>query len=230
MDHESDIDHRAVGLATSLEMRWFVGAIVFVPMLLAIGVYWLHHVPVGPPQREWMPVVQVELIQRPSPAATVAETALQSNPPSAHDRKEPPVDEPERPVLLDPAARPPPRTASLAPLGPVLETRPPSPAVPAQPASSIASKFQKTLLAHIAHYRRYPSQARRDGLQGVVLVVFAMQRSGNVLDVWIESSSGRTVLDSAAVDTIRRAQPLPAIPPQLPDRLNISVPIAFALP
>lgn len=230
MDDESDVDHPALGLASSFETRWFLGAAVFVPMLLAIGVYWLHHLPLGPAQRDLPPVVQVQLVRPPTAIAPQEEPASRPYPLSADHRIDPPVDEPER-EILEPAFRPRPSVTSLSPLAPAPDPKPPLPSTPTQPASSsIALKYQKTLLAHIAHYRRYPVAARREGLQGVVLVVFAMQRDGNVLDVWIETSSGQTVLDSAAVDTIRRAQPLPAIPPQLPDRLNISVPVAFALP
>jgi protein TonB len=95
--------------------------------------------------------------------------------------------------------------------------------------SSVASTFQRTLLRHIARYQNYPDEARSARLQGVVQLVFAMTRDGIVLDVWIKSSSGSSILDQAALDTIRRAQPLPRIPSELPDRLNILVPVSFAL-
>jgi protein TonB len=56
-----------------------------------------------------------------------------------------------------------------------------------------------------------------------------MRRDGAVLDVRIKTSSGATILDEEAGATIRRAQPLPPIPPELPERLNIIVPVAFNL-
>lgn len=57
-----------------------------------------------------------------------------------------------------------------------------------------------------------------------------MRRDGMVTDVWVKASSGFNALDLAAVDTIRNAQPLPRIPSELPDQLNISMPVAFNLP
>ncbi len=49
-------------------------------------------------------------------------------------------------------------------------------------------------------------------LHGAVETLFSMQRDGTLLDVWVKTSSGEVVLDKAAVDAIRRAQPLPSIP------------------
>ncbi|WP_313440412.1 energy transducer TonB [Novosphingobium sp.] len=42
-------------------------------------------------------------------------------------------------------------------------------------------------------------------------------------------SSGSIFLDRAALETIRRAQPLPAIPEGKPDELELSVPVEFFL-
>jgi protein TonB len=54
-----------------------------------------------------------------------------------------------------------------------------------------------------------------------------MSRDGTLLGVWVKTSSGQAMLDKEAIDTIRRAQPLPSIPPELPDRLNIHVQLVF---
>jgi protein TonB len=91
-------------------------------------------------------------------------------------------------------------------------------------------RFQRTLQAHVEHYRSYPATARRDRLQGTVQVLFAMRRDGTVLDAWVQASSGQMLLDKEALETIRRAQPLPAIPPELPGQLNILLPVSFDLP
>jgi protein TonB len=98
----------------------------------------------------------------------------------------------------------------------------------AQPTpSGAAFRFQRQLLAHIERYRRYPDAARRDGLQGTVLVVFAMRRDGSLVQVGVKSSSGRPVLDREALETLRRAQPLPPIPADMPEQLTILLPVAF---
>jgi len=51
-----------------------------------------------------------------------------------------------------------------------------------------------------------------------------------ISDLRVHSSSGYPVLDEAATETIRRAQPLPAIPPDLPEKLTILFPIEFDEP
>lgn len=43
----------------------------------------------------------------------------------------------------------------------------------------------------------------------------------------IARSSGSAMLDRAALDTIRRAQPLPAISEDKPNELDLSVPVEF---
>ena len=91
-----------------------------------------------------------------------------------------------------------------------------------------AASFEATLLDHLGHYQLYPEEALRQRLTGVVLVVFAMDRSGAVLGVWLKKTSGQAVLDTAAMAGIRRAVPLPAIPPELPGRLTVQLPVAFA--
>jgi len=61
----------------------------------------------------------------------------------------------------------------------------------------------------------------------VVHVTFRMNRQGQVLSSSIARSSGSSALDRAALDTLRRAQPLPAIPDDRPDPLQLSVPVEF---
>ena len=89
--------------------------------------------------------------------------------------------------------------------------------------------FQAALLAHIERFRRYPDEARRDQRQGVVVVGFAMDRQGDLIDLWVDRSSGTTSLDEEALATVRRAQPLPPVPSDLPSPLEVAMPVAFAL-
>jgi len=116
------------------------------------------------------------------------------------------------------------------PADPVPETTAPRalPAPPARRASSDTEKsWEALLLAHLEKYRRYPAAARARGAQGVAFVRFRMNRAGTVLAVEIARSSGSTMLDRAAIETIRRAQPLPPIPEDKPDELDLAVPVEF---
>lgn len=89
--------------------------------------------------------------------------------------------------------------------------------------------YRQRLEAHLARFRIYPANARSAGHQGTVTVHFSMTREGQVLDGWIETSSGISDLDAEALAAILRAQPLPAFPTEWPGRLNVSLPVAFRL-
>lgn len=101
--------------------------------------------------------------------------------------------------------------------------------VSADPTGAGAISFRDALLAHVIRHRRYPPEAQRQGVQGAVEVRFLLDRSGGVHEPWIVASSGRVILDEEALATIRRAAPMPRIPPGLPDPLEISLPIDFAI-
>ena len=217
------------GDGLSNNWRWFLGSAVVIPVLLAIGVYWLHQSPIVAIPRAGDPVIQVRLVQPPAAAVEHKPAAAQVNPPIADFRSSPPMEAEQ--IRSSPAEEPTPlpvRTATRRDaIPPDLQAT--SRREPA-PGGGISPKFQRLLLAHIERYRRYPDAARFDGMQGTVQVLFVMRRDGSVLDVRVKSSSGRAVLDNEAIETIRRAQPLPLIPSELPDQLNILLPVAFDLP
>jgi protein TonB len=92
---------------------------------------------------------------------------------------------------------------------------------------SASAAFQDALYDRLGRYQIYPKEASQQQLQGLVLVTFVMDRDGTVLNVSVKRTSGETILDKAAVETILKAQPLPRIPPQLPGHLTVQVPIAY---
>ncbi len=55
----------------------------------------------------------------------------------------------------------------------------------------------------------YPSMARRQGLEGKPKVTFVIDGDGSIARVHLAQSCGSSVLDNAAIETIRRAAPLP---------------------
>jgi protein TonB len=71
------------------------------------------------------------------------------------------------------------------------------------------SAFEAALYDHIGQYETYPTAALAQRLQGVALVVFAMDRDGLVLGVWLAKTSGAPILDRAAEDSIRRCRRSP---------------------
>lgn len=126
------------------------------------------------------------------------------------------------PIPLSPPA--PPVTVTPHPIEPA-ETAPP----PVQRARKGETSFESLLLARIEEMRRYPASALSRRQQGVVQLLFRMNRKGEVLSARIVGGSGFAVLDSEALKMVRRAAPLPAIPPERPDEIEVSVPIEFSL-
>jgi len=213
------------GPVVGLEFRRLLGLAVIVSMPFAFGVYWLRQLPIGPAAHTSDPFIKVNIVRSPDPGPVRPETPPRTGPSSQAVRQDWPTEEPEHQIDAPDV----PEVSPTAPGRPDSEVSPhPPPLSPGSPPSSVVAKFQKALLAHIARYRRYPDGAQRGHLQGVVELLFAMQRDGAVLDIWVRTSSGQVVLDQAAIDTVRRAQPLPSIPPELPDGLNILIPVAFA--
>ncbi|EQB11104.1 energy transducer TonB family protein [Sphingobium lactosutens] len=56
-----------------------------------------------------------------------------------------------------------------------------------------------------------------------------MNRTGMVLSSVIVKKSGSFDLDQAALDTLKRAQPLPAIPADRPDVVELTIPVEYNL-
>ena len=214
--------------APAMDFRWYVAAALLMPMLLAAGVYWIRTFPIPSASNPSTSTVEVRLISLPDRT----EVRPASAPPGISEapRSEVLVDDPKRTITeaLVASAQPESEHAEQ----PASMTAPASPSASAsvQKTSQTAALFQRALLSHIAKYRHYPDQARRDRVQGSVQLVFAMRRNGTVTDIWVKTGSGHVALDHAAVDTILKAQPLPPIPAGLPDTLNIAMPVDFSLP
>jgi protein TonB len=89
--------------------------------------------------------------------------------------------------------------------------------------------YRDALSQHLARYRLYPADARRQRLQGTVRVRFLLERDGRVSQAWVDDGSGYPILDDEAEAAVHRASPFPAIPRNLPDRLDITLPVNFSL-
>ncbi|WKA26132.1 TonB family protein [Bradyrhizobium roseum] len=206
-------------------LRLFLAPIL-VTLFLVGGVYWIRlQLPTGSTGQQQNSVVQVRLLPRPDSVPTIAASVSESITQTVANRADTSLNEPDPTPSDDPApvARARTFTPAEAPPSSVLSS---SSAV-SDPASSAAVKFQQALLRHVAQYQRYPNAARALHLEGRVDTQFAMSRDGKLLGVWVKTSSGQVMLDKEAIETIRRAQPLPPIPPELPDRLNIHVQLVF---
>lgn len=76
---------------------------------------------------------------------------------------------------------------------------------------------------------RYPAEARKRRVQGVVLVRVLVDEDGKPCDVRIERSSGHEDLDAAARDAVRRAMFKPYLENGVPRMALALVPIEFSV-
>ena len=84
------------------------------------------------------------------------------------------------------------------------------------------------ILRRIEATKRYPEEARRLGHRGTVAVRFRIGSDGAVAAAEVAASSGSSFLDTASLETVRRAAPLPAVPGWL--RVRISYGLAETRP
>ncbi|WP_430911034.1 TonB family protein [Methylobacterium sp. sgz302541] len=70
--------------------------------------------------------------------------------------------------------------------------------------------WARTVSAHIVRFLKYPRSESREGQAGRAMVGFKADRAGHVHDVAIATSSGRPILDRAAVAAVKAADPVPA--------------------
>ncbi len=207
------------GLPADL-VRLLVGSALTI-LLFAGGLYWLYTLKSGAPHRESGTAVQVRLLttEEPTPIPATAQPAEKPTAPSnsngVSDYDDDAWIHEKSIVFAPPAVRKSKTTVSE------LQVRRP------EANSENSTQFQQVLLQHIAHFRRYPPEALSRGMQGAVVVLFLMRRDGTIIDAWIQSSSGQSVLDSEAIATIHRAEPLPRIPSELPDQIRIMLPVEF---
>ncbi|EJL38456.1 TonB family protein [Caulobacter sp. AP07] len=110
---------------------------------------------------------------------------------------------------------------------------PPAPVLAATRTSaasdqSVAVTWRGLLLGRLKAYRRYPRRAQSVGQEGVVFVVFTVDRRGSVLSVRVARSAGYPLLDDEALATVRRASPMPPPPDEVPgDPVEVVVPVDF---
>ena len=73
---------------------------------------------------------------------------------------------------------------------------------------------------------QYPPKARLRNWQGVTIVRIELSPEGDVTQLVVAESSGKNVLDDAALKMVRRSLPLPKPPKGL---RTVTVPVNFRL-
>ncbi|AMW35360.1 energy transducer TonB [Haematospirillum jordaniae] len=102
-----------------------------------------------------------------------------------------------------------------------------------QSDSSAAAKmslWHGQILSHLERHKHYPRLAKARYQEGTVIIRFRIARTGDVLSVALEESSGFPLLDQEGLDLVRRASPLPPPPPGTESSaLELVSPIQFYL-
>ena len=190
-----------------------------------------------PPPEEKPPTPMVQ----PSPPQTAlppeaTETAPVPPPPTTSAVPEPTprprpaaVSSPPRPRPQHLQAAKPvvPQSAPSAPSAPEAPAATAAPATAAAPAS-LSPGWRQALAGWLARHKSYPEEARRRGVQGTVLVRFAIDRDGKVVDVAVLRGSGSPLLDDVTVAMLRGAT-VPAPSGLTGDQITVSVQVHYAL-
>ena len=171
--------------------------------LTGIGVVLLLHIVVGYALVNGLARKMIEVIKSPMETKIIEEA-----------NKPPPDDTPPPPpklVKLPPAFVPPPEVQIQAPAAPQasisnttsiaapVRAAPPAPVVHAPPSVGVACPNSQKVRAEIA----YPAQARRNELEGDVLIEFTVAADGAIKDIDIKSSTDR-VFNNASINAVRQ--------------------------
>lgn len=99
-----------------------------------------------------------------------------------------------------------------------------------QTAQATRARYTQEISSWIERHKLYPAEA--SGREGRAVVRVRIDRAGNVRYYAIEQTSGMQVLDAAALDMIRRANPMPAAPVNYPEGniIEFLIPISFKAP
>lgn len=170
--------------------------------LTGLGFVLLLHLLIGYAVVNGLARKMVEVIKSPMETKIIEEA---SKPPE--DTPPPP---PPKMVQLPPAFVPPPEVQIQAPAAPrptisnttrvIAPVKPaPAPVVEAPPSVGVACPNSQRVRAEIA----YPAQARRDELEGSVLIEFTVAANGSIKDIDIKSSTDR-VFNNVSINAVRQ--------------------------
>jgi len=150
-------------------------------------------------------------------------------PPEKREEKtekiEPPPPAPDPEVVVPPETVKPPDFPREEPKPPTPETT--APPRPRPSAAEVASWYRK-IGAQIERHKGYPTAAEARHQKGIVQLAFTIDRQGHVAASRIVRSSGFAALDQETIATVRRAEPFPSPPANMPgETFDFTVPIQF---
>jgi len=200
----------------------------------------------GPIQQQ-APAPAPEQKVEPKPDEKIDET-VEAKPEKVEAKTEPkPERKPEEKVEVPPSPVPP--LAAVPPPEAVAPPPPPEPqAQPALPSSippapvttapprahtptvAEVNAWHKGIYTQIDRHKAYSATARARGEQGLVQVTFSINRKGRLVASRVAHGSGYAALDQAAMATLKKAQPFPPPPANMPgEEFSFTVPLEFGI-
>jgi len=117
--------------------------------------------------------------------------------------------------------------------GPVAQQATPAAPAATAPANasvptSVSPEWRQALAGWLSRHKAYPEEARRRGIEGVVVVRFSVDRNGHVIDATVLRGSGFPLLDDATVTMLRGAT-VPAPTGLTGGQTTVSIQVHYAL-
>ena len=95
-------------------------------------------------------------------------------------------------------------------------------------AACLDPAWMRAVTEHVRRFFYQPQGADRSPITGLVYVHFIVTRDGRLMESSISGSTGQRLLNDAALDILRAAAPLPAIPERMhADRIEAVLPMGF---
>jgi len=219
--------------------RWILSAAVVLAIHLAGGFLLArHHEPLIGDDAPAIVAVDLSAYTSP-PSESQEDIALgplqqqfqpppEAQPPKPEEKPEqktePQVEAPNPDVTLPPEpTKQPEKPKEEAPPVPVT-TAPPPP----RPSAAQITSWHRQIALKIERHKGYPAAAQARHETGVAQLTFAIDRRGKVVTSRLARSSGSAALDQETIETLRRAQPFPPPPPNMPgETFEFTVPIRF---
>lgn len=97
--------------------------------------------------------------------------------------------------------------------------------------AEILKRYEQLLSSWIQRHKVYPDEAKQQGLQGEPIVRIRIDRQGNVRYSSLEKLTNHRLLNIAAMEMIKRANPVPAVPANYPGGqiLEFLIPVSYKL-
>jgi protein TonB len=161
--------------------------------------------------------------QTPISVANPAEESLFQKPPPA-----PPIQTKERDHRTDDAPDASTAVDALPDTLPMTHRPPPPSRLDEQRQSDAMRQYRINLAMAARRFRDYPAAARLAGIGGISRVHLSIDAEGRPVTVELDSSSGNSLLDAAALNMLGRAAQATATPPVLRGQaFDLSIPVEF---